>query len=190
MAFLSECEWKSLEKSLVRSYWCCILAERIFGLCWIWCLLPHWTSTGTPMPTGKRREICSNLMCVPMMNYLCGALEAFKDAKFLFYHLTFLYNQIRGDADSILLLFNQVCFQWLLPKQSQMLTPVTCLFQITRIWGKSPPTNSVFCSRVMCFVLPFLYCVLQFALTKMSLVPFLQPLGTCNCLLHWTKNST
>lgn len=110
-------------------------------------------ATATLMPTGKRGEIRSNWMCIPMINYLCGALKAFKDAKFLLYHLTFQYNQIRGDADSILLLFNQVCFQWLFPKLSQMLT---CMFQITRIWGETPPPNSMFCSRRMCFVLSFL----------------------------------
>lgn len=40
-----------------------------------------------------------------MINYFCCALKAFKDAKFLFYHLTFLYNLIGGDADLILLFF-------------------------------------------------------------------------------------
>lgn len=48
------------------------------------------TSNRALMPTGKRKYICSNLICVPMIKHLCCALKAFKDAKFLFYHLTFL----------------------------------------------------------------------------------------------------
>lgn len=71
-----------------------------------------------------------------MIKYLCCALKAFKDAKFLFYHLTFLYNQIRGHADSIVLFLITFGFSGLFPKLSGMLVPVTCLFQVTRIWDE------------------------------------------------------
>lgn len=65
-----------------------------------------------------------------MINYFCCALKTFEGAKFLYY-LTFLCNQIKGNAGFFF--FNNV---WYFSKA--LLYAYICYLpaQVTRIWGR------------------------------------------------------